>query len=332
MKTCKKLIAIALVLMLAMAVMAPSAFAADYPSKGIYMICPWGAGGGTDSCLRAFCAALDKQLGQTTTVDNLTGASGVIGHEAIADADPDGYTMGMITWEIASYGPLDMSEYTYENYIPLCRVNTDAAAVTVNTKWAADNNITDLASFIDYCKAHPGEVTMGGSSSGSVWHVAGGYLMNAADIEIKMIAYSDGAAAAVKAAAQNEIQGVTVSAAEARSFVESGDLTMLGIMDTVRNDIFPDVPTCEEQGFEILYATQRGMAVPLGTDDAVVEVLSEACAKAIEDPDFVEAMAALGQKIDYLDGPAYGEYLAQAAVDVPAAMASVGLIEEEEAA
>jgi tripartite-type tricarboxylate transporter receptor subunit TctC len=328
MKNCKKILAMTLVLVLALAAIAPAAFAADYPTKGITAINPWGAGGGTDNCLRAFCAALEKQLGQTITVDNQTGAGGVIGHEATADAEPDGYTIGMITWELASYGPLDMSEYTYENYIPLCRVNTDAAAITVNTKWAADNGITDLKTFIDYCKAHPGEVTMGGSSAGSVWHVAGGYLMNAADIEIKMITYSDGAAPAVKAAAQGEITGVTVSAAEARSFVESGDLTMLGIMDAERNPIFPDVPTCEEQGYECLYATQRGMAVPLGTDDAVVETLRAACAAAIEDPDFVEAMANLGQKIDFLDGPAYGEYLAQAAVDVPAAMVTVGLIDE----
>ncbi|MBQ8076687.1 MAG: hypothetical protein IJ237_11985, partial [Oscillospiraceae bacterium] len=92
--------------------------------------------------------------------------------------------------------------------------------------------------------------------------------------------------------------------------------------------VFPDVPTCEEQGYECLYATQRGMAVPLGVDDAVVETLRAACAAAIEDPDFVETMANLGQKIDFLDGPAYGEYLAQAAVDVPAAMVTVGLIDE----
>ena len=302
---------------------------ADYPDKPILAINPWGAGGGTDNCLRAFCAALEKQLGVTITVDNRTGASGVTGHEAIADADPDGYTFGMITWELASYLPMDMSEYTYENYIPLCRVNTDAAAITVNTAWAKENNITDLASFIDYCKAHPGEVKMGGSSAGSVWHVAGGYLMNATGIEIQMVAYPDGAASAVKAAAQNEINGVTVSAAEARSFVESGDLTMLAIMDTERNPVFPDVPTCEEQGFECLYATQRGLGLPLGVGQDKFDVLSAACAKAIEDPDFVEAMAALGQKIDYMDGPTYGEYLAQAAIDVPAAMAVVGLIDEE---
>ena len=302
---------------------------ADYPEKGLNAINPWGAGGGTDNCLRAFCAALEKQLGVTITVDNLTGAGGVIGHEAIADAEPDGYTFGMITWELPSYGPLEMSDYTYENYIPLCRVNTDAAAITVNAAWAAENNITDLASFIDYCLANPGTVQMGGSSSGSVWHVAGGYLMNATGIEIKMIAYSDGAASAVKAAAQGEIQGVTVSAAEARSFVESGDLIMLGVLDNVRNSIFPDVPTCEEQGYEIYYATQRGLALPLGVDEAIVEKLEAACAAAIEDPDFVEAMANLGQKIDYQTGAEYGEYLAQSAIDVPAAMAVVGLIDAE---
>ncbi|MBQ6365578.1 MAG: tripartite tricarboxylate transporter substrate binding protein [Oscillospiraceae bacterium] len=323
----KKFLAILLAMVMVCSLSA-AAFA-DYPDKPILAINPWGAGGGTDNCLRAFCAALEKQLGVTITVDNRTGASGVTGHEAIADAEPDGYTIGMITWELASYLPMDMSEYTYENYIPLCRVNTDAAAITVNTAWAKENNITDLASFIDYCKDHPGEVKMGGSSAGSVWHVAGGYLMNATGIEIQMVAYPDGAASAVKAAAQNEINGVTVSAAEARSFVESGDLTMLGIMDTVRNSVFPDVPTCEEQGFDCLYATQRGMGLPLGVDEAKVEVLSKACAAAIEDPDFVAAMEALGQKIDYMDGPTYGEYLAQAAVDVPAAMAVVGLIDEE---
>ena len=194
MKSCKRILAVALVLMLAMAIMAPAASAADYPTKGINVICPWGAGGGTDNCLRAFCAALEKQLGVTLTVDNLTGASGVLGHEAIADADPDGYTFGMITWELASYSVLDMSEYTYENYIPLCRVNTDAAAITVNTAWAKENGVTDLEGFLAYCKDHPGEVTMGGSSSGSVWHVAGGYLMNEAGVDFKMIAYVDGAA------------------------------------------------------------------------------------------------------------------------------------------
>lgn len=323
----KKFLAIVLAMVMVLSLSAV-AFA-DYPTKGINVICPWGAGGGTDSCLRAFCAALEKELGVTLTVDNLTGASGVTGHEAIADADPDGYTIGMITWELASYLPMDMSEYTYENYTTLCRVNTDAAAITVNAAWAAENGIADVASFVDYCKANPGSVQMGGSSAGSVWHVAGGYLMNATDISIKMIAYPDGAASAVKAAAQGEINGVTVSVAEARSFIESGDLVLLGVMDENRSTIFEDVPTCAEQGFEIYYATQRGMAMPVGVDAEIVDTLRAACEVAIEDADFVEFMKANGQAISFLDGEAYEAYLAQAAIDVPEAMVSVDLIDAE---
>mgnify|MGYP000111522649 CR=1 FL=1 len=78
---------------------------------------------------------------------------GVLGHQAIADANNDGYTIGMITFELATYKKLGTSDLTWENYAPLCRVNTDAAAITVGAKWAASNNITDLAGFIDYCKS-----------------------------------------------------------------------------------------------------------------------------------------------------------------------------------
>lgn len=297
----------------------------DYPTKGISVICPWSAGGGTDACLRAFCEALSKNLGVTLTVDNQTGGGGILGHQAIADATPDGYTIGMITFELATYKKLGTSDLTWENYAPLCRVNTDAATVTVSAKWAADNNISDLAGFIDYCKAHPGEVQMGGSSNASVWHIAGGYLMSAAGIDIQMITYQEGAATAVQNAAGGFIQGVTVSLAEARSFIESGDLICLGVMDEERNAAFPDIPTCKEQGYDIQYGTQRGMATPLGVDEAIHTRLEEACAAAIEDPDFVTFMNNNGQTIAYLDAQGYTDYLKQAATDVAAAMDAVGL-------
>ncbi|MCR5088570.1 MAG: leucine-rich repeat protein [Oscillospiraceae bacterium] len=296
-----------------------------YPEKEIRAINPWGAGGATDNCLRSFCSALEKQLGIPITIDNLTGASGVIGHEAIADADPDGYTLGMITWELSGYKPQAMSQYTYENFIPLCRINTDAAAITVNTVWAKENNITDLGAFINYCKTHPGVVTMGCSSAGSVWHVAGGYLMNAAGIELKMSTYYNGSAPAVKDAANGKIIGLTVSTAEVWSYVESGDLTILAIMDDERNSLFPAVPTCKEAGFDFVYTAHRGLALPLGVDEEILTVLKNACAVAIEDVDFCKAMDNIGKKISYLDSAAYMEYLAQSAADVSAAMTTVSL-------
>ena len=320
----KKLLALMVALVLVCG-MATVASAAEYPSKGISVICPWGAGGGTDACLRAFCEALSKQLGVTLTVDNRTGGGGIIGHQAIADADPDGYTMGMITFELSTYKHLGTSQITYEDYDPLCRVNTDAAAITVNADWAKANGISDLATFIDYCKAHPGEVQMGGSSNASVWHIAGGYLMNAAGIELQMITYQEGAAMAVQNAASGFIQGVTVSLAEAANFIESGHLVCLGVMDTQRNAKFPDVPTCQEQGYDITYFTQRGMAIPKGVSDDVKAKLVAACEAAIADPDFVEFMNNNGQAISYLNAEDYTAFLAQSLTDVGEAMAVLGL-------
>ena len=139
----KKLVALMVALTMVLG-LASVASAAEYPSKGISVICPWGAGGGTDAVLRAFCEAMGKDLGVTLTVDNRTGGGGIIGHQAIADAEPDGYTIGMITFELSTYKHLGTSELTYEDYEPLCRVNTDAAAITVNAEWAKANNITDL--------------------------------------------------------------------------------------------------------------------------------------------------------------------------------------------
>ena len=321
----KKLVALMVALTMVLG-LASVASAAEYPSKGISVICPWGAGGGTDAVLRAFCEAMGKDLGVTLTVDNRTGGGGIIGHQAIADAEPDGYTIGMITFELSTYKHLGTSELTYEDYEPLCRVNTDAAAITVNAEWAKANNITDLAGFIDYCKAHPGEVQMGGSSNASVWHIAGGYLMNAAGIELQMVTYQEGAATAVQNAASGFIQGVTVSLAEARSFIESGDLICLGVMDTERNATFSDIPTCQEQGFDCVYATQRGLAFPTGVDEGIRAKMAEACAAAIADPDFVAQMASFGQAISYMDAEEYTAYLAQAAIDVPAAMEAVDLL------
>ena len=296
-----------------------------YPTKGITVICPWAAGGGTDACLRALCEAMSKNLGQTLTVDNRTGGGGIIGHQAIADAAADGYTIGMITFEIATYKPLGSSELTWEDYDLLCRVNTDAATVTVNAEWAAANNITDLKSYIDYCLAHPGDVQMGGSSNASVWHIAGGYLMNETGIDIQMITYEEGAATAVQNAASGFIQGVTVSLAEARSFIESGHLICLGVMSEERNPAYPDVPTCVEQGYNVTYFTQRGMGVPKGIDADILKTLRDSCAAAMEDPDFISFMNNNGQAISYLNAEDYAAFLEQNATDVAAAMEALGL-------
>ena len=87
----------------------------DYPTKNISMICPWGAGGGTDAILRALCKATEKDLGKTITVSNVTGGGGATGHAAIMKAKPDGYTIGMITFELNSMPPQKLVPFSYKD-------------------------------------------------------------------------------------------------------------------------------------------------------------------------------------------------------------------------
>jgi len=81
-------------------------------------------------------------------------------------------------------------------------------------------------------------------------------------------------------------------------------------MDTVRSEVYPDVPTCQEQGVDATYYTQRGMALPLGVDPAIKETLKAACAAAIQDPDFVEFMKNNGQTIAWQTAEEYAEWVA----------------------
>lgn len=303
-----------------------------FPAKSfVTAICPWGAGGGTDAILRAFCMAMEPYLNDTgVIVDNVTGNGGINGHQAIADAETSGHTFGMVTFELSTYAALGTSTLTYADYDPLCLINTDAAAITVNAEWAAGKNIVTLADFIAYCKNHPGEVRLGGASNGSVWHIAGGYLMEQTGTDVAMVTYATGAADAIKAAAMGEIQGVTVSAGEARAFIESGHLLCLGVMDTNRSLLLPDVPTCAEAGYDLCFGTFRGLALPKGVSGYARGILEAACEAAAKDSAYTAFMNNNGQPISYLNSSDFAAYLEKHNKAVTGAMEILGLTGSQE--
>jgi len=294
----------------------------DYPKKGITMICPWGAGGGTDAVLRALCGTAEKYLGQTITVENKTGGAGAIGHAAIKNAKPDGYTVGMVTFELNSLPQQGLIDFTYADFDPLIRVNADAAALTVK----ADAPYNTVQEFVDYCKAHPGEVSIGNSAPGSVWHIGAGLLANATGIKVKHIPF-EGAAGAVTALAGGHIQAVTVSLAEVKSQLDAGNLKCLGIMDDKRPEAYPNIKTFKEQGFDITYYTWRGLALPKGVDPQIKQILVDAFTKAEKDPDFVAKAKALNLNLAYLNPTDFATFLKSNYEDVTKTMIELGLAE-----
>ena len=104
---------------------------AAYPDRPITLIVPWGAGGGTDATARIIGTLLEKELNQPVNVVNRTGGSGVVGHSAIAQAPPDGYTIGMITVEIGMMHWQGLTELSGASYTPIGLVNADPAGFQV---------------------------------------------------------------------------------------------------------------------------------------------------------------------------------------------------------
>src|SRR5687767_15631634 len=104
---------------------------AQYPQRPVQLIVPWGAGGGTDATARIIASLLEKELGKPVSVVNRTGGSGVVGHQAIASAPADGYTLGLITVEIAMMHWAGLTQLKHSDFTAIGLVNSDPAGVSV---------------------------------------------------------------------------------------------------------------------------------------------------------------------------------------------------------
>ncbi|MBZ0258915.1 tripartite tricarboxylate transporter substrate binding protein, partial [bacterium] len=138
-----------------------------FPSKPITIVVTWDAGGGTDALARSLALHSSDAFGTVVNVLNRPGGSGAVGHSFGATARPDGYTVTMITYELCTYQPLGRVDLSPLNYKPVMQLNEDPAAITVH----ADSPWQTLGEFIEYAKQHPGEVTIGNSGPGAVWHI-----------------------------------------------------------------------------------------------------------------------------------------------------------------
>ncbi len=293
-----------------------------FPEKALSAICPWSAGGGTDTILRGLTKSAEAEFGQTITVTNQTGGGGAIGHSAIMTAPNDGYTVGMITFELNSLPPQGLVDFTYEDFEPLMRVNLDAAAITV----PADAPYDSIEDFVAYAKENPGEIKVGNSGVGAGWHIAGGLFANAAGIELTHVPF-DGAAPAITALVGGHIDAVSVSAAEVQGQVEAGDLKILGIMSEEQLDLFPGVKTMKEQGIDVAFGTWRGLAVPVGTPQDVKDKLVAGFKAALDSSEFVEYANNAGLMLAYQDAEEFEKFLAVNAEDVKNVMIDLGLSE-----
>jgi tripartite-type tricarboxylate transporter receptor subunit TctC len=304
---------------------APASAQATYPARPITMVCPWGAGGGTDATARIVASILEKDLGQPVNVVNRTGGSGVVGHSAIATAAPDGYTLGIITVEIAMMHWQGLTELTPASYTPLALMNEDPPGVQVNGS-SPYKTVKELAEAI---KAAPaGKFKASGTGQGGIWHLALVGWLQAMGLKPDHVAWvpSNGAAPAMQDLAAGGIDVVTCSVPEARAIIEAGKARSLAIMATERNPAFPNVPTLnEELGIKYSTGAWRGFAGPKGLPQDVATKLTAALHKAYESKEYKDFMSSRGFGVKWADAAGFAQFMETADKQMGEAMKAAGL-------
>lgn len=271
-----------------------------YPSRPIELIVPAGAGGGTDVLARAFAEAAKKHLPQPITVNNRPGASGMIGHGEMINAKPDGYKLAVVFAEIVIVPHLGLTKLSYEDFTPIARLNADPAAITVK----ADAPWNTIEEFIAASKARPGELKMGNSGNGSIWHLAHAAMEDKVGVKYNPIPFG-GAAPAVLALMGGHVDAVAVSPGEVATHVHSGKLKTLAVMADQRLKGFEKVPTLKERGIDLSIGTWRGLAAPKGTPADVLAVLTEASKKSADEPVLRDALDKLSMGFSYGDAETF---------------------------
>ena len=287
---------------LAMAGLAGTAHASDYPSKPIELIVPVAAGGGTDLVGRAFAEAAKKYMPQQPMiVMNKPGASGAIGTAELINAKPDGYKIGIIICEITIIPNLGITKYTAADLRPIARLNADPSAVTVR----ADAPWQTIDEFLADARKRKDPMPIGNAGMGSIWHMAAAAFAEKTGVKVNHVPFL-GAAPAVVALLGGHVDAITVSPGEVAQHVAAGKLRTLAVMADQRvGGMFEKVPTLKERGVDLTVGVWRGLAVPKTTPPEIVAQLSDVARKAAEDAGFRDTLTKASLGWAYADAAAF---------------------------
>src|SRR5918994_870187 len=297
------------VLLAALVAVATTAHA-QYPQHPIQLIVPWGAGGGTDATARIIGTLLEKDLKQPVSVVNRTGGSGVVGHDAIAKATPDGYTIGLITVEITMMHHVGLTALKHTDYTPIGLVNADPAAINVR----ADSPYKSVKDLIAAIKANPGKMKASGTGQGGIWHLAIAGLLKQQGIDPNALPWvpSNGAAPGMQDMVAGGVDVVPCSIPEARPMIDAGKARALAIMDANPPALYPNVPTLKKElNSDWAIAAWRVIAAPKGIPADAQKTLSTALKKVYDSKDYKDFMASRGFGVIWADPQGTTKFMAQ---------------------
>lgn len=279
-----------LALATALVVLAPSAYAQNYPARAIKLVVPFGPGGSADAIARPLAEKLGAALGQTVIVDNRPGGLTVIGADVVAKSPPDGYTLYLMpgTHMLLPYMVKQVPFDLVDDFTPIALIGSQPDVVFVNV----ERPYKTFREMVDYAKAHPGDISIGVSDV--VTRVVASALEQTANVKFTIVPYKGGGPQNVDLVG-NQIAGA-VGTPNMMPFVQQGKLRALAATTPRRAPFLPDIPTVAElfPGSNFDVQTWYAVVGPAKLPVPIVEKLSAAIAKVVADPAMRKRLDDLG--------------------------------------
>ena len=280
-----------------------AARAQGLPRGPVTVVVPWAPGGSADSLSRLLASQLSASMGQSFVVENRAGASGLVGHAAVARARPDGSTLLFAACATFVMVPhlLPVPYDGIRAFAPVGTVMSNPLLFCASPRLG----VRDIQGLIAKAKAEPGAMSYGSAGTGSSTHLAIELLLSMSGAPITDVSYR-GNGPAVQAVLTGEVAFTSVDALVAMPFVRSGDLVPLAVSTRWRSPAMPEIPTVAESGYpEYECATDFALLAPAGTPAPTIALLHDAVKAALAKPEMQEKLtqqsvvAALGEPQDF---------------------------------
>jgi tripartite-type tricarboxylate transporter receptor subunit TctC len=286
------------------AVLVP-ARAADYPAPGktISIIVPYAPGGGTDTTARLMAAGLTKELGVNVQVVNREGAASQVGLTELVRSRPDGYTLAyaVLPTVVTHYlDPKRQAIYTRASFQPIAIHNRTAMMLAV----PSDGPYKSLHDLVEAARKSPGAIKVSDSGLLGTPHVETLMLGLVAGVKFTSVHFGGGAPS-VTALLGNHVDVLAGGTSDALPQLLAGKFNVLGVATEEPDPSMPQIPTMRAQGYDVVVSSMAGIVAPAGTPPAVVETLTKAVRKVMDDPDHRKKLTDYGVAPYYKDPDEY---------------------------